>query len=130
MTKDVQKITLSPSRDIPFNKLVLRQSNIRRFKAGISIEKFANSITHRSLLQSLNVWPIVEAVGNETVMFEVPAEGRLHEDKIRTCTVDGQPGTGPCPRSQSRTIRTMGWMPPSSRRSPFEAAICVLLFAL
>lgn len=30
MTKAVQKITLSPSRDIPFNKLVLSQSNVRR----------------------------------------------------------------------------------------------------
>ena len=33
MTKAVQKITLSPSRDIPFNKLVLGQSNVRRIKA-------------------------------------------------------------------------------------------------
>ncbi len=39
MTKAVQKITLSPSRDIPFNKLVLSQSNVRRVKAGISIEQ-------------------------------------------------------------------------------------------
>ncbi|MGX0905337.1 hypothetical protein ACSSV8_003932 [Roseovarius sp. MBR-79] len=29
MTKAVQKITLSPSRDIPFGKLVLSQSNVR-----------------------------------------------------------------------------------------------------
>ena len=29
MTKAVQKITLSPSRDIPFDKLVLSQSNVR-----------------------------------------------------------------------------------------------------
>ncbi|WLC17623.1 hypothetical protein QIH76_04225 [Bradyrhizobium diazoefficiens] len=39
MTKAVQKITLSPSRDIPFNKLVLSQSNVRRVKAGVSIEQ-------------------------------------------------------------------------------------------
>src|SRR5207245_9701085 len=39
MTKAVQKITLSPSRDIPFNKLVLSQSNVRRVKVGISIEQ-------------------------------------------------------------------------------------------
>ena len=32
-----KKITLSPSRDIPFNMLVLSQSNVRRVKAGISI---------------------------------------------------------------------------------------------
>ncbi len=41
MTKAVQKIILSPSRDIPFNKLVLSQSNVRRVKAGISIEQLA-----------------------------------------------------------------------------------------
>ena len=38
MTKS-QKITLSASRDIPFNKLVLSQSNVRRIKAGVSIEE-------------------------------------------------------------------------------------------
>ena len=32
MTIAVQKITLSSSRDIPFNKLVLGQSNVRRIK--------------------------------------------------------------------------------------------------
>ncbi|SDI24809.1 chromosome partitioning protein, ParB family [Bradyrhizobium sp. Rc2d] len=75
MTEAVQKITLSPSRDIRFNKLVLRQSKVRPLKAGISIEQFAKSITHRTLLQSLNVWPIVEAEANDTGMFEVPADG-------------------------------------------------------
>jgi hypothetical protein len=52
MTK-VQKITLSPSRDIPFNKLVLSQSNVRRVKPGVSIEQLAESIAQRTLLQSL-----------------------------------------------------------------------------
>lgn len=75
MTK-VQKITLSSSRDIPFNKLVLSQSNVRRVKAGISIEQLAESIAHRTLLQSLNVRAVVDAEGNETGMFEVPAGGR------------------------------------------------------
>lgn len=75
MTK-VQKITLSSSRDIPFNKLVLSQSNVRRVKAGISIEQLAESIAQRTLLQSLNVRAVVDAEGNETGMFEVPAGGR------------------------------------------------------
>jgi hypothetical protein len=34
----------SSSRDIPFNKLVLSQSNVRRVKAGVSIEDLAESI--------------------------------------------------------------------------------------
>ena len=41
MASAVQKIKLSPSRDIPFNKLVLSQSNVRRVKAGVSIEQLA-----------------------------------------------------------------------------------------
>jgi ParB family chromosome partitioning protein len=36
MATAVRKITLSASRDIPFNKLVLSQSNVRRVKAGVS----------------------------------------------------------------------------------------------
>ncbi|APG09511.1 DNA-binding protein [Bradyrhizobium japonicum] len=76
--KAVQKITLSPSRDIPFNKLVLSQSNVRHVRAGISIEQLAESIAHRTLLQSLNVRAVVDAEGNETGMFEVPAGGRRY----------------------------------------------------
>ncbi len=74
----VQKIKLSPSRDIPFNKLVLSQSNVRRVKSGVSIEQLAESIVQRTLLQSLNVRAVVDAEGNETGMFEVPAGGRRY----------------------------------------------------
>src|SRR5580658_9282974 len=76
MTTAVQKITLSASRNIPFNKLVLSQSNVRRIKAGISIEALAEDIAHRTLLQSLNVRAVLDAKGEETGMFEVPAGGR------------------------------------------------------
>lgn len=69
MTKAVQKITLSPSRDIPFNKLVLSQSNVRRVKAGVSIEQLAESIAQRTLLQSLNVRAVLDGEGDETGMF-------------------------------------------------------------
>jgi ParB family chromosome partitioning protein len=78
MTKTVQKITLSPSRDIPFNRLVLSQSNVRRVKAGVSVEQLAESIAQRTLLQSLSVRAVVDAEGNETGMFEVPAGGRRY----------------------------------------------------
>lgn len=76
MATAVQKITLSSSRDIPFNKLMLSQSNVRRVKAGISIEDLAASIARRGLIQSLSVFPVVDADGVETGMFEVPAGGR------------------------------------------------------
>jgi ParB family chromosome partitioning protein len=75
-----QKLTLSPSRDIPFNKLVLSQSNVRRVKAGISVEELAEDIARRgTLLQSLNVRPVLDESGNETGMFEVPAGGRRYQ---------------------------------------------------
>lgn len=78
MASAVQKIKLSPSRDIPFNKLVLSQSNVRRVKAGVSIEQLAESIAQRTLLQSLSVRAVVDTDGTETGMFEVPAGGRRY----------------------------------------------------
>lgn len=76
MSDVADKISLSPSRDIPFNKLVLSQSNIRQVKAGLSIEQLAESIAQKTLLQSLSVRAIVDANGAETGMYEVPAGGR------------------------------------------------------
>ena len=73
-----QKVTLSASRDIPFNKLVLSQSNVRRVKAGVSIEELAEDIARRGLLQSLNVRPVMDGDGKETGMFEIPAGGRRY----------------------------------------------------
>jgi len=48
MPEFVQKITLSQSRDIPFNRLVLSQANVRR-KAGVSIEELVEDIARRML---------------------------------------------------------------------------------
>ena len=76
MAKAAQKITLSPSRDIPFDKLVLSQSNVRRIKAGVSVEELAEDIARRGLLQGLSVRPVLDAEGVETGMFEIPAGGR------------------------------------------------------
>ncbi|WP_166143180.1 ParB/RepB/Spo0J family partition protein [Methylosinus sp. RM1] len=78
MATAAQKITLSSSRDIPFNKLVLSQANVRRVKAGVSIEELAEDIARRTLLQSLNVRPVLDADGAETGMFEIPAGGRRY----------------------------------------------------
>jgi len=72
------QITLSASRDIPFNKLVLSQANVRRVKAGVSIEDLAEDIGRRTLLQGLSVRPILDAKGAETGMYEIPAGGRRY----------------------------------------------------
>ncbi|GAA4492045.1 ParB/RepB/Spo0J family partition protein [Gluconacetobacter tumulicola] len=76
MASAIQKIALNASRDIPFNKLVLSQSNVRRVKAGLSIEELARDIERRGLLQSLNVRPVLNGEGTETGSYEVPAGGR------------------------------------------------------
>jgi len=78
MATAIQKITLSSSRDIPFNKLVLSQANVRRVKSGVSIDELAESIARRGLIQSLHVRPVLDAEGVETGMFEVPAGGRRY----------------------------------------------------
>ena len=78
MAKSVQKITLSSSRDIPFDKLVLSQSNVRHVKAGVSIEELAEDIARRGLLMGLSVRAIIDVSGAETGMFEIPAGGRRY----------------------------------------------------
>ena len=45
MAQATPKITLSVSRDTPFNKLVLSDSNVRRTKAGVAIEQLADPET-------------------------------------------------------------------------------------
>ena len=78
MAKSVQKITLSSSRDIPFDKLLLSQSNVRHVKAGVSIEELAEDIARRGLLMGLSVRAVVDEAGTETGMFEIPAGGRRY----------------------------------------------------
>jgi ParB family chromosome partitioning protein len=78
MASAIQKITLSASRDIPFNKLVLSQGNVRRVKSGVSIEELAEDIARRTLLQGLSVRPVLDAEGQETDMYEIPAGGRRY----------------------------------------------------
>ena len=79
MAKATQKITLSPSRDIPFDKLMLSQSKVRRIKAGVSVEQLAEDIARRGLLQGLSVRAVLDDDGVDTVMFEIPAGGRCFQ---------------------------------------------------
>lgn len=78
MAKQAPKLILSPSRDIPFDRLFLSQSNVRRVKAGVSVEALADDIDRRTLLQSLNVRPERDASGKETGRYEIPAGGRRY----------------------------------------------------
>ena len=76
--KGAAKIMLSASRDIPFNKLVLSQANVRKVKAGVSIDELAADIARRGLLQSLVARPQLDSIGDETGMYEIPAGGRRY----------------------------------------------------
>jgi ParB family chromosome partitioning protein len=76
MVNATQNVTLSPSRDIPFDRLVLSQSNVRRIRSGVSVEELAEDIARRGLLQSLHVRPVLDEAGAETGKFEIPAGGR------------------------------------------------------
>ncbi len=76
MAKSQPKLVLAPARGIPFNQLILSQSNVRRVKNGVTIEQLADDIERRGLLQSLNVRPECDGAGGETGRFEVPAGGR------------------------------------------------------
>jgi len=78
MATAVQKIHLVALARHSFNKLVLAQTNVRRIKAGVSIEELASSIARRGLIQSIHVRPVLDATGEETGMFEVPAGGRRY----------------------------------------------------
>ncbi len=97
MAKAVQKIILSASRDIPFNKLVLSQSNVRRLQAGVSIEDLAEDIARRGLLQSLNVRPVLDVGGAETGRFEIPAGGRRYRALERLVKQKRLSKTAPVP---------------------------------
>jgi len=76
MAKSASKITLSASKDIPFDKLMLSQSNVRRIKAGVSVEELAEDIARRGLLQGLSVRAVLNDDGSETGLYEIPAGGR------------------------------------------------------
>lgn len=74
----IEKITLSQARDIPFDKLVLSSRNVRRVRAGVSIEELAEDIVRRTLLQSLSVRAVIGEDGQPTDRYEVQAGGRRY----------------------------------------------------
>ncbi|KTE22816.1 chromosome partitioning protein ParB [Sphingopyxis sp. H050] len=78
MAKTQPKITLNQSRDIPFDRLLLSQSNVRKILAGETIAELAADIERRGLLTSLNVRPVLNDDGQETGDYEVPAGGRRY----------------------------------------------------
>jgi ParB family chromosome partitioning protein len=94
-----KKIVFSRSRDIPFNKLVLSESNVRRTRPETELDELIHDIGRREdLVQGLNVRAILDADGNETGVFEVPAGGRRYRAIERLIKAKRFPKNGlvPC----------------------------------
>jgi ParB family transcriptional regulator, chromosome partitioning protein len=72
----MSKITLTAAQAVPLNQLVPSSANVRRVKAGVSIEDLAEDIARRRLLQSLTVRPVLDESGAETGQYAVIAGGR------------------------------------------------------
>ena len=72
----MSKITLAVASDIALDKFVASDANVRRIKAGVSVEDLAEDIARRGLLQSLSVRPFVDGDGAETGKYTVTAGGR------------------------------------------------------
>ncbi|RST86376.1 chromosome partitioning protein ParB [Aquibium carbonis] len=106
MPKAAKKIVFSRSRDIPFNKLVLSESNVRRTRPEAELDELVHDIGRREdLVQGLNVRAILDADGNETGMFEVPAGGRRYRAIERLVKAKRFPKDGlvPCVVRKSDT---------------------------
>lgn len=73
---EMSKITLAVASDIALDKLVASDANVRRIKAGVSIEDLAEDVARRGLLQSLSVRPLLDGDGTETGKYTVTAGGR------------------------------------------------------
>ena len=76
MATEAQNITLYPSRDIPFNKLVPSQSNVPLIKTDVTVAELAKDIADRGLLQNQYVRFVPDADGIETGAFKIPTGGR------------------------------------------------------
>lgn len=72
----MSKIVLTAAQDIALDKLVASDANVRRIKAGVSVEELAEDIARRGLLQSLSVRPLLEDNGEESGKYAVSAGGR------------------------------------------------------
>jgi ParB family chromosome partitioning protein len=73
----VAMIEFSRSRDIPFNRIRLSDSNVREIGVEDGLDELTHDIDRREdLVMGLNVRAVLDVDGNETGDFETPAGGR------------------------------------------------------
>ncbi|MBA4208424.1 MAG: chromosome partitioning protein ParB [Parvibaculum sp.] len=98
MAKAAKKIVFSEARNIPFDKLVVSESNVRQTHRDNGVDDLTHDIDWREdLIQSLNVRAILDSDGNETGLFEVPAGQRRYLAIERLVKQKRFPKNGPVP---------------------------------
>lgn len=92
-------IEFSRSRDIPFNRIHLSDSNVREIDVEDGIDELTHDIDRREdIVQGLNVRARLDAEGAETGDFETPAGGRRYRAIARLVKAGRFPADGlvPC----------------------------------
>lgn len=120
-----QKISLNTGREIPFNKLVLSQQNVRKTEAGVSIEELADDIANCGLLTSLNVRVELDADGKETGIYRIPAGGRRYrapELLVSQKKLSKTVGI-PCIVSSGETLEVEDFLPKTSTALSFTRSM-------
>lgn len=95
----VAMIVFSQSRDIPFNRIFLSDSNVREINVEEGLDELTHDIDRREdIVQGLNVRAIMDADDNETGDFETPAGGRRYRAIARLVEAGRFPADGlvPC----------------------------------
>lgn len=98
-TPVVAMIEFSRSRDIPFNRIRLSDSNVREIDVEQGLDELAQDIDRREdLVMGLNVRAILDEAGAETGDFETPAGGRRYRAILRLVAAGRFPADGlvPC----------------------------------
>ena len=106
MAKSPKKIVFSRSRDIPFDKLVISEANVRQIRPESGLDELTQDIDRREdLIQGLNVRALLDENGEETGHFEVPAGGRRYRAIERLVKAKRFPKDGlvPCVVRKSDT---------------------------
>ena len=95
----VAMIEFSRSRDIPFNRIRLSDSNVRETDVEAGLDDLTHDIDRREdIVQGINVRAILDAEGKETGDFETPAGGRRYRAIARLVAAGRFPEDGlvPC----------------------------------
>ena len=115
MANATKKITLATALDIPFDKLSLSKPNVRRIKAGISVEELTQSIAWRGLIQSLHASPLLDAAGALTGHYKAADGSARLTFKIK--------GIGPVKAAgAARTTKCRAACCVAIRQSPLQQA--------